>query len=44
VTVDNLRGAIHRVLAIADDIGPMLTTVYGGATPIPLQPTVTEAG
>ena len=34
VTEDNLRAVIGHVLAVADRIGPMLTTVHGGATPI----------
>jgi Putative bacterial sensory transduction regulator len=37
VTEDNLREAVSRVLMVADQIGPLLTAVYGGSTPIPLQ-------
>jgi hypothetical protein len=31
------------VIAVADDLGPMLATVYGGQTPIPLEPSATDA-
>jgi hypothetical protein len=34
VTEDNLRGVLGRVLTVADRIGPMLTAVHGGTTPI----------
>jgi len=34
VTEDNLRAVIGRVLAVADRIGPLLTAVHGGTTPI----------
>jgi hypothetical protein len=34
VTEDNLRAVVGHVLAVADRIGPLLTTVHGGATPI----------
>jgi hypothetical protein len=34
VTEDNLRGVLGRVLTVADRIGPMLTGVHGGTTPI----------
>jgi hypothetical protein len=43
VTEDNLRAAIHRVIAVADHLGPMLATVYGGQTSIPLEPSATDA-
>ena len=31
VTEDNLREAVTRVIMVADEIGPMLSAVYGGA-------------
>ena len=34
VTTDNLRSVIGGVLELADELGPMLATVYGGSTPI----------
>ena len=34
VNTDTLRVVIGRVLEIADDVGLMLATVYGGTTPI----------
>ncbi len=37
VNTDNLRAVIAEVLAIADDVGLMLATVYGGITPISLE-------
>jgi len=42
VTEDNLREAISRVIMVADEIGPMLSTVHGGQTPIPLELTVLD--
>ena len=42
VTEDNLRAVIGRVLAVADRIGPMLTAVHGGSTPISVQPSASE--
>jgi hypothetical protein len=37
VTEDNLRAAIGRVIGVADRIGPLVTAVYGGETPIRLR-------
>jgi hypothetical protein len=37
VTEDNLAAAMRRIIGVADRIGPLLTAVYGGATPISLQ-------
>lgn len=34
VNTDNLRSVIGGVLELADELGPMLATVYGGSTPI----------
>lgn len=34
VTQDNLRDMLGHVLAVTDDIGPMIAAVHGGATPI----------
>jgi hypothetical protein len=34
VSTDNLRSVIGGVLELADELGPMLATVYGGSTPI----------
>ena len=42
VNEDNLREAISRVIMVADEIGPMLSTVHGGQTPIPLESTVLD--
>ena len=42
VTEDNLKAVIGRVLAVADRIGPMLTAVHGGATPIAATSTASE--
>ena len=42
VTEDNLREAVFRVIMVADEIGPMLSAVYGGETPIPLESTVLD--
>ena len=39
VTEDNLRAVLGRVLAVADRIGPTLTAVHGGSTPIPARAT-----
>jgi hypothetical protein len=41
VTEDNLRCAISRVIGVADRIGPLLATVYGGETPIRLPSSIT---
>ncbi len=42
VTEDNLRAVIGRVLAVADRIGPLVTTVHGGSTPISVQPSASD--
>jgi hypothetical protein len=42
VTEDTLRDVITRVLAVADRIGPMLTAVHGGSTPIEVEPSTSE--
>jgi hypothetical protein len=42
VTADNLRAVIGRVLAVADRIGPMLTAVHGGTTPIAATPSPSD--
>ena len=42
VTEDNLREAVYRVIMVADEIGPMLSTVYGGETPLPIEATVLD--
>lgn len=34
VNTDALRSVIGGVLELADELGPMLATVYGGSTPI----------
>lgn len=36
VTKVNLAGALSRVILVADEIGPILTAVHGGETPLPL--------
>ena len=38
VNTDALRGVIRRVLQVADELGPMITAVHGGTTPIVLEP------
>lgn len=38
VTEDNLRAVIGQVLTVADRLGPMLTTLHGGSTPVGQQP------
>lgn len=43
VTAANLRAAIGRVMTVADEIGPLLTAVHGGHTPIPLEPSASDA-
>jgi hypothetical protein len=43
VNEENLRACVGKVMSVADKIGPMLTAVYGGSTPLPLQPSATEA-
>lgn len=42
VSQDNLRAVLGRVLAVADEIGPVLAAVHGGSTPITAQPTPSE--
>lgn len=42
VNEDNLREAVSRVITVADEIGPMLSAVYGGETPIPMQASVSD--
>ena len=42
VTEDNLRAVIGRVLSVADRIGPLITAVHGGSTPISAQPSASE--
>lgn len=38
VNTDNLRAVIARVLTVADELGPMITAVHGGSTPIVPEP------
>jgi hypothetical protein len=38
VNTDNLRAVIGRVLTVADQLGPMITAVHGGTTPIVPEP------
>jgi Putative bacterial sensory transduction regulator len=42
VTEDNLRAVIGRVLSVADRIGPMLTALHGGTTPLTATPSQSE--
>ena len=42
VNPENVTGAMMQVLRAADRIGPMLATVYGGTTPKPMRPAITE--
>lgn len=38
VNTDTLRSVIRRVLQVADELGPMITAVHGGTTPIVPEP------
>src|SRR5262249_49019112 len=39
----SLRQALDAVSKVADDIGPMIATVYGGETPFPMgEPSIAE--
>ena len=38
VSTDTLREVIRRVLQVADELGPMITAVHGGTTPIVREP------
>ncbi len=39
----SIRHALNAVIAVADDIGPMIAAVYGGETPlVPGEATMTE--
>ena len=42
VNTDTLRAVIGRVLTVADELGPMITAVHGGSTPIVPEPFPTE--
>ena len=42
VNTDNLRAVITRVLKVADELGPMITAVHGGTTPIVPEPFESE--
>ena len=42
VNTDNLRAVITRVLKVADELGPMITAVHGGTTPIIPEPFESE--
>jgi hypothetical protein len=42
VSEDNLRVTIGRVIAVADQIGPLLAAVHGGSTPIAVEATSSD--
>ena len=42
VNTDNLRAVIGRVLAVADQLGSLITAVHGGTTPIVPEPFESE--
>lgn len=43
VNEENLALAVVRVVAVADQIGPLLAVVHGGSTPLAVEPSSSDA-
>ena len=43
VTEENLAAVIGRVMAVADQIGPLLAAVHGGSTPLAVESSASDA-
>jgi hypothetical protein len=43
VSEENLALAVAQVVAVADQIGPLLAAVHGGSTPLAVEPSASDA-